>query len=113
MTSVTNTFRTISIGGVALAYTALTFGAAIAPTPAYAASGAYYRAELAKPVEAGTEIIRGTAWNCKGTVCVANKSNSRPVIVCQRLANEMGDVTAFTVKGEALAGDKLARCQGK
>ena len=113
MTSFANPLRTVAIGGLALAYTALTFGATLAPTPAYAASGVYYRAELAQPVKTTTEVIRGTAWTCKGNVCVAEKSNSRPVIVCQRLANEMGEVTGFTVEGEAIAEDKLAKCQGK
>ncbi|GAA4044401.1 CC_3452 family protein [Parerythrobacter jejuensis] len=113
MTSFANTLRTASIGGMALVYTALTFGATLAPTPAYAASGVYYRAELAQPVETKTEVVRGTAWSCKGNICVARKSNSRPVIVCQRAAREFGDITSFTVKGEAIAEDKLAKCQGK
>lgn len=113
MTSFAHTARAASIGGIALLYTALTFGATLAPAPAQAAEGPYYRAELAQPVETGTQVIRGTAWSCKGTVCVARKSNSRPVIVCQRLSNKVGDITAFAIEGEAIAEDKLARCQGK
>ena len=113
MTSFANTARNATVGGLALVYTALTFGVATAPTPALASDGVYYRAELAQPVESKTEIVRGTAWSCKGTVCVARKSNSRPVIVCQRVAKELGDVKSFTVKGETIAEDKLAKCQGK
>jgi len=113
MTSFATTARSATVGGLALFYTALTFGVATAPAPANAFDGHYYRAEFNQPVEAGTEVIRGTAWACKGNVCVANKGTSRPVIMCQRLAKKMGDVATFTVEGEALEGKKLAKCQGK
>ena len=88
MSSFAPTARNASIGTLAVLYTALTFGVATTPAPAEAASTAYYRAELAQPVETGVEVVRGTAWSCKGTVCVANKANSRPAIVCQRLADK-------------------------
>lgn len=114
MFSLSHTARTATVGTLALVYTALTFGAAVAPTPANAAgNGTYYRAELSQPVEAGVEVIRGTAWNCKGTVCVAGKANSRPAIVCQRLAGKKGDVVSFSIEGEALPAEDLAKCQGR
>ena len=113
MTSFAQTARNASVGTLALVYTALTFGAAVAPTPAEAAGNAYYRAELAQPVEAGVEVVRGTAWSCKGTVCVANKANSRPAIVCQRLADKKGEIVNFTSEGEALPAEDLAKCQGR
>lgn len=112
MTSFAKNTRNATVGALAVFYTALTFGAAVTPAPALAGEGPYYRAEFAQPVEAGTEIVRGTPWTCAGNVCVAPKSNSRPVIVCQRAAGEFGDVTSFTVEGEDLAEDKLAKCQG-
>lgn len=112
--TVRNAARNASVGGLALFYTALTFGVATAPAPAMAFDGHYYRAEFAQPVEAGTQIIRGTPWACEGNVCVANKGNSRPVIMCQRLNKKVdGELVNFTIEGEALEGEKLAKCQGK
>jgi hypothetical protein len=113
MSSFAHTARTASIGTLAVLYTALTFGVAITPAPAEAAGTSYYRAELAQPVEAGIEVVRGTAWSCKGTVCVANKGNSRPAIICQRLADKKGEIVSFTIEGEALPAEDLAKCQGR
>ena len=113
MSSFAHTARNASVGTLALVYTALTFGVAVAPTTAEAAGTTYYRAELAQPVETGVEVVRGTAWSCKGTVCVANKANSRPAIVCQRLADKKGEIVSFTIEGEALPAEDLAKCQGR
>ena len=97
---------------MALAYTALTFGVALSPVAAEArGSSPHYRAELAQPTDKTLEILRGTPWHCKGTVCVAPKAGSRPVNVCKAFVREFGEVTSFTVKGEALAADKMAKCQ--
>ena len=106
------TIRSASVGLLALAYTGLTFGAALTPAPALAADGPYYRAELAQPVEPTTEIIRGTVWQCNGTTCVAAKSTSRPVVECQRLAKKVGSVSRFVIEGVEIEADKLAKCQG-
>lgn len=113
MTSFAKTARNATVGGLALVYTALTFGVATAPAPALASDGVYYRAVMAQPVKTGTKVVRGTAWSCKGNVCVAAKSNSRPAIVCQRLAGKVGDVQEFTIEGETIDQDTLAQCQGK
>lgn len=105
-------FRKSSGVLLAVAYTALTFGTAITPVAAEARDGAtHYRAELAQPTTKTLEIIRGTPWQCKGTVCVAPKAGSRPVNVCKAFVREFGEVATFTVKGEALAEDKMAKCQ--
>ena len=98
---------------VALAWTALTFGTAISPTPAQAAEGPYYRAELSAPVTAAKPIVSGTVFNCAGSNCAAGKATSRPAIVCARLAKEVGEVAAFTANGKALAAEELAKCNGK
>ena len=106
--------RNATVGALAVLYTALTFGAAVTPAPAAAFDGHYYRAEFSQPVESGTQIIRGTPWACEGNVCVAQKGNSRPVIMCQRLNGKVdAELVNFTVEGEALEADKLAKCQGK
>ncbi|WP_324826536.1 CC_3452 family protein [Qipengyuania zhejiangensis] len=108
--------RTVNFGAIAaaLAWTTMSFGAAITPTAAEAASnnGVFYTAELAKPVEQGTVVAGGIAWACKGTKCVAAKGNSRPMRVCRDLQREHGQIADFTAKGEALGEDKLAKCNG-
>ena len=77
---------------------------------ATAATGEYYRAELASPVETQVEIIRGVAWRCEGTTCVADKAGSTAMHNCIRLQREIGQVVSFTVKDEALAAEDLAQC---
>ncbi len=108
--------RSVNIGAIvaAFAYTSLTFGAAVAPAPAEAkANGPFYTVELAQPVaERTTTIAGGVAWACKGTTCVAQKGNSRPLRVCRELQREHGEIAAFTANDEALEADKLAKCNG-
>ncbi|MXO82455.1 hypothetical protein GRI35_03565 [Altererythrobacter aestiaquae] len=96
---------------MAMLYTVLTFGATLAPAAAEARTAStYYTAELSTPAKEARTIIRGVVWYCKDTTCRAKKSNSRPVNVCKRLSNEMGEITSFTAKDKALADEKLAKC---
>ncbi|WBY16647.1 hypothetical protein PF049_00300 [Erythrobacteraceae bacterium WH01K] len=98
---------------VAATFTALTLGSALTPAAADARnSGPHYRAELVQPTDKTVEIVRGTPWQCSGTVCVAPKAGSRPVNVCKAFARKVGEVASFTVAGEPLAADKMAKCQG-
>jgi len=100
-----------SIAGLALGWTALSFGAALSPAPASADSGPYYRAELAQPAGEATIIARGTAWSCQDTVCAApKKSNLRPIHVCRHLAKKAGEVTRFTVEGVDFSAEEIADC---
>jgi hypothetical protein len=97
----------------AFAWTALSFGAALTPAPANAAeAGSFYRAELAAPAAKARPIAGDLAWSCSDTSCAADKGKSRPVIVCARLAKEVGPVANFVVDGEALSEEQLARCNG-
>lgn len=99
---------------LAAAYTTLTFGAIVTPTPAQAASaGAYYTAELATPAKDSRTVASGVAWFCEGTTCRAGKGNSRPARVCRGLSRDVGEITSFTAGDEALPEDKLAACNGK
>lgn len=97
---------------LALVWSALSLGVLAAPAPAQANGGAFYTAELIAPAAESTNIISGVAWQCEGANCVAAKSNSRPVVVCQRVARELGQVAGFTAKGKALDAEDLARCNG-
>lgn len=107
--------RSTTIGaiGIALAWTTLSFGAAIAPTPAEArGDSVYYTAQLAQPAAQSQAIAGGVAWSCEGTACVAPKGSSRPLRMCRELNRELGEVSAFTANGEALDAEALARCNG-
>lgn len=95
---------------VALAWTTLTIGSAIAPAPAQAAEGPYYRAELAAPAKAAKPIAGGMVWSCSQNACTSGKGTSRPAIVCARLVKEVGPVASFTAAGKALEADDIARC---
>ena len=104
-------FRNSAALGVALLYTAVTFGATLTPSPVSAqGNGAFYTAELAAPAKDARVIGGGVVWRCEGTTCVAAKGTSAPVTMCRKLAREVGAVASFTAKGEALAAEKLAQC---
>lgn len=105
-----------SIGafGMALTWTALTFGTAIAPAPANAQAPQknYYHAELAQPASQQRVVAGDLVWSCDGTSCVANKGASRPLRVCREVNRKLGEVATFTAKGEALPAEDLAKCNG-
>lgn len=106
-------YRNVAALGAALLYTTLTFGATLAPTPAQAqGNGAFYTAELSAPTTEARVIGGGVVWRCEGTTCVAGKGSSAPVTMCRKLVREVGAVASFSAKGEALAADKLAKCNG-
>ena len=106
--------RKTNIGaiGLALSWTALSFGSAITPAPAQAAEGAYYRVVLGAPAKSDRAIAGGVAFKCVGSTCVAGKGTSRPVRVCRELQREVGAITSFTARGEALEAEDLAKCNG-
>ena len=98
---------------MALAYTSITFGVLTAPAPAIAMSkGPYYVAELAAPASESRTVAGGVAWYCEGTTCRAAKGTSRPLRICRGLQREFGEVKSFETKGEALAENRLAKCNG-
>lgn len=98
--------------GLALAWTATSFGAALAPAAAQNPSKAYYRAELAQPAAQPRAIAGDLVWACNGTSCVADKGTSRPLRICRELNRKFGEVTNFTAKGELLAAEELEKCNG-
>jgi hypothetical protein len=100
--------------GLTLAWTAVSFGTAIAPAAAMAQnpSKAFYRAELARPAAEPRAIAGDLVWACKGTSCIADKGTSRPLRICRELNRKFGQVTSFAAKGEALPAEDLAKCNG-
>lgn len=114
MTTSLPRFGNLGAIGLALIWTTLSFGAALTPAPAMAQnpSKAYYRAELAQPTTAPRAVAGDLVWACDGTSCVADKGTSRPLRICREVNRKFGEVTNFTAKGDALAAEDLARCNG-
>ncbi len=103
----------LSVLAMALAYTIVTFGTLVSPAPAEAKSGPYYTAELAEPASDNRVVASGVAWSCKGTTCVAGKGSSRPLRICRGLQREFGEIVSFTSRGEDMAQERLAKCNGR
>jgi len=97
----------------ALRSLALALSAAALAAPAVAADGpGHYRAELAAPAEKARIVAGGLLWLCEGTECRAGKDTSRALTVCRKLAKETPAIVRFSVAGEDLSAEDLARCNG-
>jgi hypothetical protein len=72
--------------------------------------GPQYTATLVAPTTETRPIIDSTVWSCSGTTCSGPRGTSRPAIVCARLVREVGAVSAFVARGEAMTAEQLARC---
>ena len=62
--------------------------------------------EIVAAIEAGAGSWT-MPWHHDGS------ATSRPINACTRLSRKMGDVTAFTTRNEAMAGEELATCNAK
>lgn len=87
--------------------------AALSATPLAAQGQAGYSATPAAAPSKASFITRSVVWHCTDGVCTAPKAGSRPEIMCELLAKEVGQLSDFTVDGAALAADKLAKCNTK
>ena len=61
----------------------------------------------------GRVITKGASWNCREGACKAMSNASRPNILCERLAKEVGTLASFTVDGRAMDEADLAKCNAK
>ena len=53
----------------------------------------------------------GALWRCKGDTCQSAKVKALPSTrACRKVAGELGAVTAFTYRGEALDATALVDC---
>lgn len=104
--------NSLAFAAIAILGTAVSFG--VTTAPAQAATGSYYEAQLATPAEATrTAIQNGVVWKCAGAECRGNEGQSRPEVVCGRLARKVGPLAGFSVKGEAIDAEALAKCNGE
>ena len=98
--------RIVSIAATAAgAVLLLSATTAVAQQPA-----GYYAATPAAAPSKDTLITSGTLWKCAEGVCVANKAPLRDMIMCQMVAQNVGQLTAFTAGGNALDTAALAKC---
>ena len=83
---------------------------AAAPAFAQSAASSATLADASK-APAGRTIIDGAAWRCDGAACTATGGASQPATrACRRVVARLGQVSAFTWKGEALTAEQLAVC---
>ncbi len=75
---------------------------------AHAATG--YVAILDKAPPQDQLVAHDLLWRCAGERCVAQAGNSRVAIVCEALAKAAGPLVSFTSGDDALAPERLARC---
>ncbi|MFM5930417.1 MAG: CC_3452 family protein [Novosphingobium sp.] len=85
----------------------------ITASPALAANGGY-TATLAAPLDAPKQKIIGEVlWKCAGDRCTAGNMGGRPVVTCQRVAKEFGEVSRFASGGKEFSAEDIAKCNGK
>lgn len=94
---------------------AATIGSAMlfAASAASAQPVGYYVATPAAAPAKATLITQSTLWKCADGVCVANKAPVRDLILCQMVAQNIGQLTSFSVAGTALDADTLTKCNAK
>ena len=80
---------------------------------AQAAPRGYYAATPATAPEKASLITRSTLWKCGGGVCTAAKANARDNIMCELVARELGELSAFRANGSDFDAEALAKCNAK
>ena len=85
----------------------------LSATGGHAAPRSYYVATAAQAPEKASFVTRSTIWSCDGATCTAAKAAERSAFVCERIAGEVGALTAFTAGDEAFTADALAKCNEK
>ena len=96
---------------VSLAAALIVSGTLVSATAADAqAPAGYYVAVPASPVAKTSLITRNTAWSLRGGSFVAAQAPERAQVLCQLVADRVGGLSSFAVKGEAYDADQLAKC---
>ena len=95
---------------VSLAAALVVSGTLLSATAGHAQAGGYYVATPAAPVTKTSLVTRSTAWSLRGGSFVAAQAPERPQILCQLVADRIGGLSGFSVKGEAYDADQLAKC---
>ena len=105
--------KTVFSRAIPLAIFAHLAAISVSAAPAFAASGGNV-ATLAQPLAAPKQQILGDVlWKCAGDRCTAANSGGRPVLACQRVVKEFGEVSRFASGAKEFSADDLAKCNGK
>lgn len=107
--SLNRPLRNMSMLFVAILTTTLIFTASAADARSKPVA---YSIELQEPVEQSRHIIKGTMIYCEGTQCKGAKSTSSIRTICAKLSRKVGPIAAFSYKGEEIAPEALAKCNG-
>ena len=100
--------RFLAVAAAAAATLALT------PAAAFAQPGnGYYAATPAAAPAKASFVTRSTIWKCGAAGCVAAKANARDTIMCELVAREVGQLSAFRANGQDFDADALAKCNAK
>jgi uncharacterized low-complexity protein len=87
---------------------------ALTPATGFAQTArGYYAATPVTSPEKNSLVTRSTIWKCGEGVCVASKANARDNIVCELVAREVGQLSAFRANGAEFDADALAKCNAK
>lgn len=86
---------------------------ALVPATGFAQVRGYYSATPVTSPEKASLVTRSTIWKCGEGVCVAAKANARDTIVCELVAREVGQLSAFRANGTTFDEAALAKCNAK
>lgn len=73
----------------------------------------YYSAVPATAPAKASLITRSTVWKCVAGSCTAARSDARDTIMCELVARQVGQLTAFRADGIDFGADALAKCNAK
>ncbi|HVJ00593.1 MAG TPA: hypothetical protein VM662_00330 [Sphingomonas sp.] len=100
--------RFLAVAAAAAATLALT------PATGYAQGArGYYAATPVTAPEKTSLVTRSTVWKCGDGVCTAGKANTRDNIMCELVAREVGQLSAFRANGTEFDAEALAKCNTK
>lgn len=82
----------------------------LSAAPGNAQTAGYYNATPTTAPTKASVITAGTLWKCQDGVCSAKESTQRDIIMCQMVAQRVGTLSDFSVKGSAFDAATLAKC---
>ncbi len=96
---------------VSLAAALVVSGTLLSATTAHAqAPTGYYVAVPAAQSDKTSLVTRNTPWRLQDGAFVAAQAPERHQVLCQLVADRVGGLSSFTVKGKAYDADQLAQC---
>lgn len=102
------------IRSLPLAVAAFMVTVPFAASVADAADASPYYAATPVAAPAKTMLItNGTVWKWTDTAFTANKGPQREGVVCEMIAQRAGKLSAFSVAGQPLDADALAKCNAR